>query len=469
MHHDDDHSPEENRAADFRRLKPYVQPLRPPTVSRRTFLRGAGVLMALPFLDSLPSLGLKAATATSSTPGPYPKRFAAVFMGNGINAHHWWAKGSGATMELGKTLEPLAPFRSKLNVINGLFNKPAVGVGIHPGQTGNILSGMPLMKGAVLRGGISMDQVLANHLGQETMQPSLILGCEQPITGYHETNFSMAYSSHISWQSADSPVPMEVYPSLAFDSLFENRSNKRTQSILDRVKDDAASLGRKLSSEDNRKLDEYLTSVREVEKRVERVRSDQATAEDRAKHRGRHLFTMNRPDNGLPEDIREHMRLMCDIVALAFQTDKTRVASLVLCRDLSGLFYPFLGVRKAHHSASHDDLSEDYERIATYYVSQLAYLAARLDAMPEGEGTVLDNTCLFYLSNMWSGFKHDNTKLPIVTVGGFGGTLETGRILDYHDRGDDNRKLCSLYLSLMDRAGVTLPRFGDADTRLAGI
>jgi hypothetical protein len=126
-------------------------------------------------------------------------------------------------------------------------------------------------------------------------------------------------------------------------------------------------------------------------------------------------------------------------------------------------------VRKAHHSASHDDLSEDYERIATYYVSQLAYLAARLDAMPEGEGTVLDNTCLFYLSNMWSGFKHDNTKLPIVTVGGFGGTLETGRILDYHDRGDENRKLCSLYLSLMDRAGVTLPRFGDADTRLAGI
>ena len=390
-------------------------------------------------------------------------------MGNGINPNHWWAKGSGAEMELSKTLEPMAPFRSKLNVINGLFNKPAVGVGIHPGQTGNILSGMPLMKGAVLRGGISMDQVLANQIGQETMQPSLVLGCEQPITGYHETNFSMAYSSHISWQSADSPVPMEVYPSLAFDSLFENRGSKRTQSILDRVKDDAASLNRRISSEDTRKLDEFLTSVREVEKRVDRMRSDQTKAEEHARDRGKPMLAMNRPDNGLPEDIRDHMRLMSDIVALAFQTDKSRVATLVLCRDLSGLFYPFLGVRKAHHSASHDDTSDDYESVSRYYVSNLAYLAARLDAMPEGEGSVLDNTCLLYLSNMWSGSRHDNTKLPVLTVGGLGGTLKTGRVLDYAEAGDQNRKLCSLHLSLMDRLGVSLPRFGDADTRLADL
>jgi hypothetical protein len=176
---------------------------------------------------------------------------------------------------------------------------------------------------------------------------------------------------------------------------------------------------------------------------------------------------MNRPDNGLPEDIRDHMRLMCDVVALGFQTDKTRVATVVLCRDLSGLFYPFLGIRKAHHSASHDDLSDDYESISRYYVSTLAYLASKLDAMPEGEGTVLDNTCLLWLSNMWSGFKHDNTRLPVLTVGGLGGTLETGRVLDYTDAGDENRKLCSLHLSLMDRIGVKLPRFGDADTRLA--
>ena len=438
-------------------------------LSRRTFLRGTGVLMALPWLESIPVWGAEIASPSADAPQVFPKRFAAIFQGNGINSNHWWAKGAGADMELGKTLAPLAPLRKKLNVINGLFNRPAVGVGIHPGQTGNILSGMPLMKGAVLRGGISMDQVLANHLGQDTMQPSLILGCEQPITGYHETNFSMAYSSHISWQNADSPVPMEVYPSLAFDSLFENRGNKRTQSILDRVKEDAASLGRKISSADHAKLDEYLTSVREVEIRVDRMRSDQTKAEVNAKDRGRPLVTMNRPDNGLPEDIRDHMRLMCDIVALAFQTDKTRVATLLLCRDLSGLFYPFLGVKKTHHSASHDDLSDDYESIARYYAGHLAYLAQRLDAMPEGEGTVLDNTCLLYLSNMWSGSKHDNTKLPLLTVGGFGGTLATGRVLDYGNHGDEHRKLCSLYLSLMDRAGVQLPRFGDADARLVGI
>ena len=424
--------------------------------------------MTLPWLESVRVWG--ATTPSAEAPAAaYPRRFAALFVGNGINGDHWWAKGSGAQMELGKTLEPLAPFRNQLNVIQGLFNRPAVGVGIHPGQTGNILSGMPLMKGAVLRGGISMDQVLANQIGQDTVQPSLVLGCEQPITGYHETNFSMAYSSHISWQSADSPVPMEVYPSLAFDALFENRGNQRTRSILDRVREDLSSLSRTVSAEDNRRLDEYLTSVREVEKRVDRMRGDTAKAADRARDQGRPLVTMKRPDNGLPEDIRDHMRLMCDIVALAFQTDKTRVATLVLCRDLSGLFYPFLNVRDAHHSASHNDLSDAYERICRYYVGNLAYLAGRLQAMPEGGGTVLDNTCLLYLSNMWSGERHDNTRLPVLTVGGLGGALQGGRILDYSKAGDDHRKLCSLHLSLLDKMGVRLPRFGDADAPLQGI
>jgi hypothetical protein len=160
---------------------------------------------------------------------------------------------------------------------------------------------------------------------------------------------------------------------------------------------------------------------------------------------------------------------MSDVIALAFQTDKTRVATLLLCRDLSGLFYPFLDVWTAHHPASHDDQSDAYERVARYYVCQIAYLAARLDAMREGEGTVLDNSCLIFLSNMWSGSRHDSTKLPILLVGGLGGKLETGRVLDYTGRGNGDRKLCSLYLSLMDRMGVTLDRFGDADSRLAGL
>jgi hypothetical protein len=433
--------------------------------SRRVFLHGAGVVMALPWLESLPVWG---ATGGRRAANAAPKRFVVQFMGTGINPKQWWAKGAGAGMELSKSLSPLEPLKGKVNVLNGLFNKPSTGVGIHPGMTGNILSGMPLTRGAVLRGGVSLDQVLAQNLGQDTVQPSLVVACEQPLTGYHETNFSMAYSSHISWQSADSPVPCEVYPSLAFDSLFENSGSRRLESILDRVGEDAASLRRRVSRADRSKLDEYMTSVREVEQRAQKLRGDLGKAAQNAKDRGKPLEMMKRPDNGLPEDIREHMRLMCDVVALAIQTDKTRIASMLMCRDLSGLFYPFLGVRDAHHPASHDDTSDGYEAITRHYVTQLAYLAGKLDAMPEGDGTVLDNSCILWLSNMFSGSRHDNSHLPVLTVGGLGGTLQTGRVLDYRDKGDENRKICSLYLGLMDRMGVKLDGFGDATTRLAG-
>jgi hypothetical protein len=447
--------------------RPHIVRRNSTAASRRTFLRGAGVAMALPWLESIPVWG-QAVSGADAGAAIAPKRFAAVFMGCGINADHWWAKGAGNSMELGKSLAPMESLKAKMNFITGLFNVHATHVGIHPGQTGNILSGASLQKGAELRGDISMDQVLANHFQEQTVQPSMVLGCEQPVTGYHETNFSMAYSSHISWQSATSPVPMEVYPSLAFDSLFENRGNGRNQSILDRVRDEATTLSGKVSSGDKAKLDEYLTSVREVEKRASTMRAARDKADQRAKDRGQPLAAMKRPEDGLPEDIREHMKLMCDLVALGFQTDKTRVATLLLNRDLSGLFYPFLDVREAHHPASHSDRSEAYERISRYYCSQFAYLAGRLDAMKEGEGTVLDNSCLMFISSMWSGSKHDSSKVPVLLAGGLGGTVQTGRVLDYADKSDDDRKLCSLYLSLMDRMDVKLDHFGDSDARLAG-
>jgi hypothetical protein len=412
--------------------------------------------MGLPWLESF----------TAKAAGQHPQRFAVLFMGCGINGNHWWAKGSGADLKLSKSLQPLEPLKSKINVINGLYNQPAVGMGIHPGQTGNLLSGVPIQRGAIVRGGITMDQVLANRIGQDTAQSSIVLACEQPTTGYHETNFSMAYSSHISWHSADSPVPNELYPALAFDSLFENQGSLRFKSVLDRVKAQADGLGRKVSASDKAKIDEYLTSVREVEKRIDSARKVQGSAEEQARKSGKPALSMPRPQNGLPEDLREHTRLMCDIVALAFQADRTRIASLLLCRDLSSLYYPFLQVREGHHGASHDDLSDGYERISRFHLSQFAYLAAKLEAMPEGEGTVLDNSCLLFLSNMWSGWKHDNMKLPVVLAGGLGGTLKTGRALDYLYAGDDNRRLCSLYLSIMDRMGVKLERFGDTAQRL---
>jgi hypothetical protein len=429
-------------------------------LTRRTFLLGAGCSVALPWLESLPY-------GHAQTTTPAPKRFAALFMGNGISPPNWSAQGSGADMVLSRSLEPIAPFKTKLNVITGLFNRSATGVGIHPGQTGNILSGAALQRGSVLRGGISMDQVLAAHFEEQTPQPSLVLGCEQPITGYHETNFSMAYSSHISWQNANSPVPMEVYPSLAFDSLFDNQGSRRTTSILDRVREQTGEINRHVSGSDRAKLDEYLQSVREVERRVQRARDEGRGT--RGESNPRPSPHMPRPANGLPEDIREHMRLMCDIIALGFQTDKTRVATLLMCRDLSGLFYPFLNVRTAHHPTSHEDAGEAYQRVTHYYVSQLAYLANRLQQMREGETTVLDNSCLMFISNMWSGSAHDSRKVPLLLIGGLGGTLQTGRVLDYLNRGDDNRKLCSLYLSLMNRMGANTTRFGDATAPLAGL
>jgi hypothetical protein len=424
-------------------------------MSRRRLLRGAGVVMALPWLESIPVWG-------AQPQGSPPRRLAVLFMANGVNQKYWTASGNGAEMQLGESLSPLEPVKQHINYVAGLFNKAATGVGIHPGMTGNLLSGAPLAKGAELHGGVSMDQVLASRIGEQTAQPSMVLGCEQPATGYHETNFSMAYSSHISWQTPTSPVPMEVYPSLAFDALFDNRGQHRNRSVLDRVRDEAAKLGREASAADRAKIDEYFTSVREVEKRAA------ATREGADAGRNALPVAMKRPDNGLPEDIREHMRLMCDILALGFQSDRTRVATLLLCRDISGLFYPFLDAKLAHHLASHED-DDAFMRINKYYVSQYAYLIDKLAAMREGERSVLDNSCIVFMSNMWSGKNHDSTKVPLLTAGSLGGTLETGRVLDYGKAGDGNRKLCSLYLSLMDRMGVELERFGDADSRLAGI
>jgi hypothetical protein len=264
-------------------------------------------------------------------------------------------------------------------------------------------------------------------------------------------------------------VPVEVYPSLAWDSLFDNRGSMLNLSVLDRVKGRAQDLSRKISATDRGKLDEYLTSVREIEKRVEVMRKAKDNADDNAKGKNTIAAVMERPASGLPEDLREHARLMCDIIAIAFQTNKTRVASLIISRDLSAMYYPFLDVKEGHHAASHDNSSDSYERIAHFHVSQYAYLASKLDSMKEGSGTVLDNSCLMFMSNMFVGRKHDNSHLPLLLAGGLGGTLQTGRSLNYMKESDDKRNMCSLYLSLMDRFGIKQDQFGDSRTRLQGI
>ena len=412
--------------------------------------------MALPWLESLH------AYADTPTASAFPTRFAVMFMGNGINEDHWSATGQGADMVLSKTLQPLEPLKKKINYIDGLFMKEATGKGIHPAMTGGLLSGAHIQKGAIIKSGISLDQMIANHIGEDTAQSSVVLAMEAPMTGYHETNYSLAYSSHISWQTPDSPVPVELYPSLAFDSLFENRGSLRNQSILDRVRDRAEALSTQISSSDKTKLDEYLSSVREVEKRVEAMRKTKDVADDAAKGKNTTALAMDRPANGLPDDLREHGKLMCDIIALGFQTDKTRVASLVQARDISALYYPFLDVKDGHHGESHNNLSDGYERISRFHLSQMAYLATKLDSMKEGDGTVLDHSLIMFMSNMWIGRKHDNSRIPMVMAGGMSGQLKTGRTFDFYKAGDDNRKICALYLSIMEKMGMKIDQFGDA-------
>src|ERR1700685_3379105 len=269
-------------------------------VSRRAVLRGAGCTVALPWLESLHAL------ADVPPPSAFPKRFGIVFLGCGVNEDHWSAEGQGAAMKLSKTLSPLEPLKEKINVIDGLYVHALTGQGIHPAQTGSLLSGAHISKGAIIHSGISVDQMIANHVGEDTPQSSIVLACDQPMTGYHESNFSLAYSSHLSWQSPDSPVPIEVYPSLAWDNLFDNRGNLQNISILDRVKGRTEELTRKISSGDKSKLDEYLTSVREVEKRVESMRKDKTDADSAAKAKNTVAATMDRPAKGLPHDTRAH-------------------------------------------------------------------------------------------------------------------------------------------------------------------
>jgi len=417
-------------------------------VSRRAVLKGLGATVALPWLES----------AAAAAPGGPPKRFACLFIGDGISPPHWWARGSGAAMELGSSLEPLAPFREKINVINGLFNRE--GDGGHARCTGNILSGAALQRGRTIKGGVSMDQVLAKHHEDDTAVPSLVLGCEQPVSGFHESQYSMVYASHVSWRNGDSPVPIELYPSLAFDTLFGGRGGRLQGSILDDVLQQATDVAGRASGSDRQRLDEYLTAVRETERRVQRLNR---TAREDAPV----VPPGQRPPVGQPKDFREYARLMCDVIALAFQTDRTRVATLLLSRDLSGQVYPFLGVRDDHHSYSHANEGREYQAIVKCHVEQYAYLIDKLSRMQEGAGTVLDNSCLMFVSEHWNA--HNGNQVPLVLAGGLGGTLRTGRSLDYLSAGNDKRKLCGLYLSLMDRMGVTLPAFGDARERLAGV
>lgn len=427
--------------------------------SRRTFLRGVGVSMALPWLESLTVWGDEPRAEPASEA---PVRLAVLFAGNGFHSKEWWARGRGREMELGKVLAPLAPHREKLTFIRGLFNAEALKGNIHSSQTGNILSGAPLASGGEIRSGTSFDQLLAQTHGRSTKVPSLVLGCEKSNPSVHK-NYSMLYSSHISWTSPTTPTPLELYPALAFDRLFKDEVRRGDESVLDAVLADASDVRRAISKSDQRKLDEYLESVREVEQRIE-----QAGKKGELQGWRPTLEKPNvpRPADGIPQDIAEHMRLMCDILVLGFQTDTTRVCSLKLNNDHSSLRFPNLGVDyMIHHLLSHSDTA-DWLKVNQFFLEQVAYIARKLDSIQEGDRTALDNSMILFCSSMLNG-NHDATQLPLVLLGGAGGRLEGGRVLDYLK--SPNRKMCSLFLGLLDKAGLHRDEFGDSKEPLTEI
>jgi len=413
--------------------------------SRRRFLRGAGATVALPWLQSLAARG-----AERAADGP-PVRLAVLFAGNGFHTTEWWAKGEGKQMALGGVLAPLEEFRERLLFIQGLYNAEALKGNIHSSQTGNLLSGAPLASGGEIRSGTSVDQLVAQRRGHATRVPSLVLGCEKSNPGIHK-NYSMLYSSHISWSSPTAPTPLEIYPALAFDRLFKDEAQRGDRSVLDAVLDEARRVRQGIGADDRHKLDEYLNSVREVEQRIEQ-------AGKRGELQGW------RPALDKP-NIPEHMRLMCDILVLGFQTDTTRVATLKLNNDHSYLLFRHLDIDVGHHELSHRN-NAGWLRVNQFFTEQVAYIARKLDAIREGDRTALDNSMLLYCSSILAGKTHDATQLPVVLVGGGGGRIRGGRVLDYREK--PSRRMCSLYLSMLDKCDVHVTEFGDATAPLAEV
>lgn len=417
-------------------------------VSRRMVLKSLGATVALPWLESL-----RVVAADSPASAPRPKRFAFMFFGDGIHPAEWWSRGEGSNLELGPAFASLDRLKDKVNFIHGLRHPGGVCDGHAKGAAG-ILSGIHPNGGREIRAAASLDQLLARRLGDATALPSLVLACERPISGFHESGYSMMYASHVSWSSPVAPVPAELYPSLAFDSLFESR-NRTHASVLDHVNEQLRDVTRNVSRADQARIEEYATSIREVESRLARLQSSQGSATSDA-------LRAQRPANGLPTRLDTHARLMCDIIALAFQTDRTRIATMLLTNNLSGQAYPFLGLQGVHHGYSHNWQGREFASITRFWVEQYAYLLGKLAAAQEGDGTVLDNSCIVIANEQWTA--HTTERVPLLMAGGLGGAFRTGRSLDFER--SQNRKFSSLLMTVSNRMGLRHERFGDSTEQL---
>ena len=443
--------------------------LRNGTLSRRTALKGMGTAMALPFLEAMLP---EAAAAGAAKP---PLRMAFCFVPNGVNYGQWKLKdGEGSLKSLSYTLSPLKNVKDDVIIFNRLTHDKARangdGAGDHARSNAAFLTAMqPRKHKSDIKVGISVDQVAARKIGDQTRFPSLELGIERGRqSGSCDSGYSCAYSSNISWRGPTTPNPKEVDPAALFQRLFgdpkalaKDRDRAKQvaydKSVLDLVLEDAKRLQKDLGGSDRRKVDEYLDSVRAVEKQIQNAGS--------GKNRPKPPKSFKVP-TGIPKENKEHLHVMADLMVLAFQADITRIATFSFANDGSNRTFPWIGVREGHHSLSHHKRNkeklEKIKKIDRYYVEQFAALLEKMKSVKEGDGTLLDNSMVLYGCSISDGNRHNHEDLPIIYAGKAGGTIKTGRHLVYKR----NTPLANLFLCMLDRMGVKEARFGDSTGRL---
>jgi hypothetical protein len=441
-------------------------------ISRRTVLRGLGVSVALPWLDAMaPAISSVAGAATTAAKAAAPTRMGFFFLPNGMWMPNFTPAAVGALTELPASLAAFKAIKDDMLVMSGLTLDGAFahgdGGGDHARSAAAYLTGAHPVKtaGKDIKAGVSVDQAAAEKIGGRTRMPSLELGLDKgTLAGNCDSGYSCAYVNNISWRSDNTPMPKEVDPGAVFDRLFgseqERQKLRYRQSILDAVADDTASLNRQLGKSDQHKLDEFTTSLREIETRIEKSRQESNGNFKQP--------DMHRPD-GVPGDITEHMKLMCDMMVLAFQMDITRISTFMVARDGSDRLYRNLGVTEGHHTSSHhgrDSKKIDaIQKIDLYHMQQIAYFLEKLKSIKEGDGTLLDHSMIMVGAGIGDGDRHNHDELPVFVAGKANGAITPGRHVRYPRR----EPLCNLYLSMLDIMGVKQQRFGDSSRLLEGL
>ena len=438
-------------------------------LARRTFLRGLGTTIALPLLDSM-TPAFAAASRLGAKP---PVRMAFAYVPNGIIMPDWTPATEGAGFQLTRLLEPIAPVREKVSILSGLMHNGGRALGDGPGDharaAASFLTGVHPRKtaGADIQVGISADQVAAQAVGKATKFAALELGCEDGrLVGNCDSGYSCAYSNSIAWKTPSTPLPPEINPRSVFERLFTGwedgedaatraRRQRYNRSILDFVMDDTRRLEGKLGPTDRRKMDEYLTAVREIELRIQKTE----------KQSGELAPPIAKPD-GIPIEFTEHSRLMFDLLAIAFQADLTRIATFMLAREGSTRAYREIGISDAHHPLTHHrgdpTMIEKVTKINRFHVEQFAYFLQKLDSIRDGEGTLLDHSMVVYGSGLSDGNRHSHDHLPCLMAGGAAGTLRSGRHVVY----PADTPMANLYLAMLDRMGVKPEHLGDSNGEL---